>query len=165
MNTAAKFITAFQHLRQDAIPGRWPATTMHVAPHKPLLLISVLDNFLDSPTAPNLIEPALALEARFQAYWDRIMVPPHRSTMALPFFHLKNDGFWSLIPVRGMENALAAPIEPTQSMAVIRRVVKGAILDPDLYALLQQLGWCHHLRSVLIASHFAAELHEHLVTL
>lgn len=44
----------------------------------------------------------------FAGYWARVM-PPHRhGNIAMPFFHLRADGFWHLVARPGQEEALAA---------------------------------------------------------
>ena len=153
------YIKAIMNLHQDAIPGRWPVETNSLAPHKPLLLVSVFDEFIENPRKLNAIEPTLQMEARFDHYWERIMKPAQNTTMALPFFHLKTEGFWHLIAKPGKEAVLLSPLEVNRSTAVLRQVIKEARLDPELYALLNITEWAHHLRSIVIASHFSPELH------
>lgn len=156
----SNYIRRIMNLHQDAIPGRWSRETNDVAPHKPLLLVSVLDEYIENPSKQNAIEPTLQIEERFDHYWERITKPAHKSTMALPFFHLKNDGFWHLIPRPGKEAALRSSAEVNRSMTVLRQVVKEARLDPELHALLSSTEWAHHLRSIVIAFHFSPEVHE-----
>lgn len=155
--TTAEYVEAFQHLRQDAVPGRWSAATMQVAPHKPILLIAVLDQLIENPGMSNLVAPTESLEDRFRWYWERVVVPAHRTTMALPFVHLKSDGFWHLRPV-GAKSLEDAP-ELDKSVNILREWVEGATFDEALYGLLARDRWCQHLRSVLVSSHFAPELH------
>ena len=154
------YVKAMMNLHQDAIPGRWPVETNSVAPHKPLLLVSVFDEFIENPRRPNAIEPTLQIEARFDHYWERIMKPAHKTTMALPFFHLKNEGFWHLVAKPGKESVLMSPVDINRSTAVLRQVVKEARLDAELHTLLGTTEWAHHLRSIVIASHFSPELHK-----
>jgi hypothetical protein len=46
-----RYRQAFSNLRTDAGRTRWPARTRHRAPHKPLLLLSVLDLFAQGAIA------------------------------------------------------------------------------------------------------------------
>lgn len=161
MKESSDYIQALMNLRQDAIPGRWPAETNRVAPHKPLLLVSVFDEFIDNPCKPNLIEPTLQLETRFDSYWEKVIRPSHETTMALPFFHLRTDGFWHLIALPGKEAVLSAPVQVKKSTTALRDIVRGACFDDRLHALLADCGWVHHLRSVVITRHFAPELHHY----
>lgn len=160
MNIVSRYIKAFGNLRQDAIPGRWRSDTNGAAPHKPLLLISVFDEFIENPRKANMIEPTLQLEARFDSYWEKVMNLRQDTTMALPFFHLRSDGFWHLVARPGQEVVLSAPVQVNRSTAALREVVRGARLNDKLHALLGDSSWSHHLRSVLITTHFASELHQ-----
>jgi len=159
MNIVSRYIKAFGSLHQDAIPGRWRPDTNGAAPHKPLLLISVFDEFIENPRKANMIEPTLQLEARFDSYWEKVMKLCQDTTMALPFFHLRSDGFWHLVARPGKEAILSAPVQVNRSTTALRELVRGARLDDKLYGLLCDSSWSHHLRSVLITTHFAAELH------
>ena len=94
VEVVSHYITAFMNLRQDAIPGRWPIETNHLAPHKPLLLISVFDEFIDNPRKPNLIEPSLQLENRFNSYWDRSSAASDHN--GAPVFPLRTTGSGTL---------------------------------------------------------------------
>ena len=62
-------------------------------------------------------------------------MPPGRAgNLFLPFFHLKSDGFWHLIPQHEKEGVLAA-IGQIRSAAQLRETVLGAQLDNELYEL------------------------------
>ena len=54
MKDAAYYVQKFTRLHRDEIPGRWTRTTTNKAPHKPLLLISVADLYVDQPTGATL---------------------------------------------------------------------------------------------------------------
>ena len=100
------YVAQFSKLRSDKSEARWPLGTMHRAPHKPLLLLAVLDRFAEGSAVPNLIEPSPELGELFTLYWARVMPPDQRGSLALPFFHLKSDGFWHLLPAPGKETYL-----------------------------------------------------------
>ena len=102
------YFARLSRLRSDRSPARWGANTKHRAPHKPLLLLAVLDWFAETPPPTNLIEPSLELGEIFTLYWARVMPPDQRGNMALPFFHLHSDGFWHLIAKPGKEAYVAA---------------------------------------------------------
>jgi putative restriction endonuclease len=163
--TAADYIRLFSDLRRDGIPGRWPQETNRRAPHKPLLLISVIDEFLARPDRSARIEVSEKLEAHFKHYWSRVLPQPHKTTMALPFYHLKNDGFWHLQAVPGQERTLASSIQIRKSTRALRRAVSEATLDDALHRLLTRRDWAQHLRSVLVVNYFVPELHSVFVDL
>ena len=76
----------------------------------------------------------------------------------MPFFHLRGDGFWHLLP---KENArLGSQIA---YMTRLREEVMGARLDEDLYSLILAKENRDRLRSVLIETYFSPETRRFLV--
>lgn len=165
MNQAsAGFIKTLMSLHQDSIPGRWPEKTKHLAPHKPLLVMAVLDEFAENPSRARTIEPSAQLEARFERYWTKVMGPSSRTTMALPFYHLKNDGFWTLIPWQEKVSVIEGSSDKLRkSTAALRELVRCAEINESLLQFLSDINWSRHLRSVIIATYFAPELHARLL--
>jgi len=80
----------------------------------------------------------------------------------LPFFHLRSEGFWHLLPKPGKEEALGAASQ-MRSLSQLREMVIGARLDEPLYQLLCVQEPRDLLRSVLIQTYFAPELQNLLV--
>lgn len=160
MHDAGYYIDKFQQLRRDGVPGRWTKATANEAPHKPILLISVMDAYLENPNRSNSIEPSEHLRREFDKYWRRPFSTPRKGTLALPFFHLRSDGFWHLVPVQKPPS-----MDPRidKSFGALQRAVRHATLDVDLHRLLSTPAWTTHLRSVLVAAYFAPELHGHFV--
>jgi putative restriction endonuclease len=154
MKDAAYYVEKFTQLRRDEIPGRWTRRTTNKAPHKPLLLISVTDAYVDQPTRSNSVPLNESLQNRFETYWSFIFTDQRKSTIALPFYHLKGDGFWHLIPA-----AANVPESCRKSLSALKTVVNGASLDDELHELLSERRWANHLRSVLITTYFSADLH------
>jgi putative restriction endonuclease len=56
-----EFIHKFSHLRTDKNRKRWSALTMHQAPHKPFLLMSIMDLIEQGQITENFIEPSFEL--------------------------------------------------------------------------------------------------------
>jgi putative restriction endonuclease len=150
------YVTLFGNLRSDTVTGRWPATTLNRAPHKPLLLLAVLDLFAESRISSNLIEFTPDLGELFTLYWAKVMPPDQRGNIALPFFHLKSSGFWHLLPKPNMEPLLAAS-KQIKSISQLQETAFGASLDEDLYLLVQTQEVREQLRAVLIANYFDAD--------
>jgi putative restriction endonuclease len=96
--TIDHYLKSFTHLNRA--PGRiWTVATKNKAPHKPLLLLALLDLFSQGRLETNFIELTPDLSDLFTLYWSRIVPPGQKSSVAFPFFHLKNEGFWHLVPV------------------------------------------------------------------
>lgn len=152
----------FEHLRKDKNQNRYPASTKHAAPHKPFLLLSVIDLFAEETLDENVIELDPRLLDLFNGYWDLIMPEQRRGNIALPFYHLSSEGFWHLIPEPGSEDV----IEVGRRLRTIRQLkdhTRGARLDDELYALLCDEQPRDILRTTLIEHHFAESVHGALV--
>jgi putative restriction endonuclease len=151
------YLHPFTHLHTDASPARWPARTRHRAPHKPLLLLAVMDLFAEGGITINLIELTPDLGDLFTLYWACVMPPDRRGNVALPFFHLRSEGFWHLLPRPGQE-AFLSTTRQIRSAGQLRDTVLGARLDEELYALLGVEQSRDLLRAALIQTYFAPEL-------
>ncbi len=152
------YLKAFTHLHQDRT-GPWTPTTCGRAPHKPLLLLAVLDLAAQGELLTNFIEPSPALGELFASYWEKVIGPERRGNFALPFFHLRKEkgGYWQLIAQPGQENALPL-LRQIDTLGNLRRVVIGAKLDEDLFLLLQASESREALRRALVQAHFAPEI-------
>lgn len=89
MKNLSSYLERFAKLHSDSSRSRWPATTRHRAPHKPVLLLAVMDLIAEGTVSANLIEVTPDLGKLFTLYWSRVMPPDQRGNLALPFFHLK----------------------------------------------------------------------------
>ena len=154
--TTARYAKRFATLRTDVSRTRWSALTRNRAPHKPLLLLSILDLFEQGRIRSNLIELTPAIGELFSRYWARVAPPDRRGNVALPFFHLRSDGFWHLLPKPGEEDLLAAATQ-IKSLTRLQDVVVGACLDEELYELLLAPEPRGTLSTVLIETFFASE--------
>ena len=156
------YVKLLRRLRSDASPSRWSAQTCHRAPHKPLLLLAVMDFFAQGTITSNLIELTPDLGELFTLYWARVMPPDRRGNLALPFFHLQSDEFWHLVPRPGKEAVLAAARQ-IRSINQLRETVLGARLDDELYTLLGVEESRDLLRTALVQTYFAPEIQPELV--
>lgn len=148
------YIKAFSSLRTDKAASRWSEDTKHRAPHKPLLLMSVLDLFAQGVINANLIEPNLELSEVFNLYWAKVMPPDTNGNLALPFYHLQSDNFWHLLPRPGYEQTLKSQV---RSVIQLREFTFGATLDDELYEILQSEKDRNTLQTVLISTYFASD--------
>ena len=113
--------------------------------------------------AANFIPFSAELRDAFDLYWKALFAQERPSTgPLLPFFYLKSDGFWHLLPVPGQENALAQMRE-IGSMAQLQTLVLGAALDPDLYEMLQEAASRAELRRALLETYFEAPVRVRLI--
>jgi putative restriction endonuclease len=64
----------FSHLRTNR-NSSWTTATQGQAPHKPILLLTVLDLFAPGRITANLTEITPELGELFSAYWTKVMPP------------------------------------------------------------------------------------------
>jgi putative restriction endonuclease len=149
----------FARLRTNRNRKVWSEVTAHQAPHKPILLLCVLDLFDSGEISSNLVEITDDLAELFGRYWERALPFSRQGNLALPFFHLQGDGFWHLLPRH--ENTLLG--SHITSLTRLREEVIGARLDEDLYELVRLKENRDRLRSVLIETYFSPETRRPLV--
>jgi putative restriction endonuclease len=68
------YLVMFGNLRTDRGRDRYPEITCHRAPHKPFLLLSMMDLIVQGWITENLIEPSYELVDTFNTYWAAIMI-------------------------------------------------------------------------------------------
>ncbi|HMA36938.1 MAG TPA: HNH endonuclease [Chloroflexia bacterium] len=154
---AVSYLDRFARLRMNQNTTHWTATTCYRAPHKPFLLLAVMDLIAEGVIASNLIELTPDLGELFTLYWARVMPPGQRGNLFMPFFHLTSDQFWHLVPQPGQEAMLTATRQ-IASASQLRELVLGARLDDALFALLATADSRNALRMVLIETYFAPEV-------
>ena len=156
------YLQKFRQLHTDKNRTHWTAVSTHRAPHKPLLLLSVIDLFAQGYIRHNFIALDDELMELFGLYWQVVNPPSKRGDITMPFFHLHSEGFWHLLPQPGQEDVLAAK-RRTDGLKQLRQLVLGARLDDVLYQLLQDEQSRNLLRTTLIQTYFAPEIHQRLV--
>lgn len=149
MNKDLNFYThKFTKLRVDNAHG--------VAPHKPCLLLSVIELFEQNKIERNQIYLSPELIATFLKYWSNLVTTEHRSDIALPFFHLTGDKFWYLMPNPGFEATIATRTK-IKGLSALRNAVKYAYVDHELFEYLQDAAARVQLAEALIQKWFPAK--------
>ena len=149
----------FARLRTNRNRKVWTDVTAHQAPHKPMLLLCVLDLFDSGGISSNLIEISDDLTDLFGRYWERVLPFGHPGNLALPFFHLQGDGFWRLLP-RREESRIGTQIS---SLSRLRDEIIGARLDQELYEIISSKENRDRLRSVLVETYFSPEVRDRVL--
>ena len=137
----------------------WSGVTAHQAPHKPLLLLCVLDLLDSGGISSNLVEITEDLAELFGQYWERVLPFGRQGNLALPFFHLQSEGFWHLLPRH--ENTRIGP--QITSLNRLQEEILGARMDEALYDLMRLKESRDRLRSVLIETYFSPETRRPIV--
>lgn len=124
-----------------------------IAPHKPLLLLSLIDTIEEEKLTVNRIPIDERLYKRFDDYWKKIV--DYRSSgnkVLMPLHHLKNDGFWSIKSKQG--KILNAAY--TSKKALTADASFGQ-LDEGLFQLLQDAEIRDAFRTVIYLEFFPDE--------
>jgi len=154
MKTLEHYIQAFSRLKRA--PGPFPATTRSRAPHKPLLLLAVMDMVDRKSITSEFISIAgelTELASLFTAYWRRVMPVEQVSSIAFPFSRLRNEpaGFWKIEPLPGKA------IRDVVTVSSLRGMTMGAHIDPELFGFMKDRQARSQLTECLLLSHFSTD--------
>jgi len=112
------------------------------APHKPLLLLCLIDLADGGALAQPLLGKTPELRLRFDSYWS--IVQPRwggRPGLDLPFHHLSSQGFWTALREDGQRSNSA---DTTKSIEI----------DPEFFACLNDKTFRFEARMVLVGAWF-----------
>lgn len=120
------------------------------APHKPLLLLAILDQIEEGGITSNTIKLTPELAFRFLGYWEVVSSRGRSVGRAeLPFFHLQSDGILRHVAVPGLEAALGS-IRPT-SVELLNKVISHAELPEEFFELMRNKHHRDEARKTLVA--------------
>lgn len=128
--TLQKYIRIFGKLRIDRAHGS--------APHKPLLLISILQLVQNHIITNPKIYITPELVALFRENWSTLVTTKNDCNFALPFYHLKGD-FWILVPKPGFENILMHSTG-MRSFSSLNAAIDFAVISDDLFGLMNEIN-------------------------
>ena len=139
MTTLQYYCDLFSNLKR--VPGPiWSETTNFRAPHKPFLLLAVMDSIRRGVISSNFIDitgDLDELDDLFNDYWNRVLPIGQSSSIALPFFHLKNEPFWELVFVPELQGKTNLLPQSVASVKKLRDMALGARIETDLFAFMQ----------------------------
>ena len=122
-----------------------------VAPNKPVLLLAIVELIEQGHIRENKILPSPDLFEIFMKYWS--IVTDRKPNLALPFFHLKRDGFWHLHANAGYETALKVTTQ-LKTVSRLREIVGSASFEDELFLLLTNPHDREVIRQTLIDTYF-----------
>jgi len=114
--------TIFKDLHVDKNKNRY---TCGLAPHKPILLLSILLLTENDRIDLENIKIDLYLRETWSELWSCLEYP-HPGPIYLPFYHMKSDGFWHI-----EYNEQANQGQP-KSVKQINKRIKRVYLDPSV---------------------------------
>jgi len=114
-----------------------------IAPHKPLLLLVLVDLAEQGKLTDKILPLTGDLVFRFLVYWKVVAERrPQRPDIHLPFYHMRSDGCWT-------------PLDENGRPTLERRRAVTAILDDTFLACLNDPEFQRQMRRLLIAKYFA----------
>ncbi len=129
----------------------------HEKPHKPVLLLAVLDLIASGQVTPDRISWSQALRQRFTGYFEIVRTPLDQNTPENPFRRLRTDGHWNAVEIVG-----ALPI-PLNRDPLVGECDKGKVLtsltgglERFVLSATDRLTLRQHLISRYFPSHKAA---------
>lgn len=130
------------------------------AKHKPILLLSVIDLITEGLINNNQITVSEELINTFDKHWDILSSGSYKNRLYYPFYHLENEGFWSVKYNPDFVNSLPGKTVTKQyrpkSLKKLKEAVEYASLDPELFELLQDQNHRKELTDTLVAAWFSA---------
>ena len=147
MKSLAKYLKDFKKLHINKSHG--------VAPHKPILLISILQGFQNGLIDTKKIFITPELVALFKTNWNLLVTTSHVCRISYPFYYLKSEKFWKLIPKPGFDN-IEKMGSIVKSFANLNAAVDYAVIDEDLLILALDKKTNTILQKFLLETYFPA---------
>lgn len=124
------------------------------APHKPLILLSVIQAFEYGLLTDNRIAITPELTSIFKTNWNSLVTTGHTLSFAMPFFRLKNEpgNWWRLVANGGCE--LWVQTGNLSNFTSLSNAVAYAEIDTKLTELLLDTTSRNALQQILLARYF-----------
>ena len=127
----------------------------HERPHKPVLLLSIIDLLDRGLITTNRVPLSADLVATFRRYFTIVARNNDQPSIQNPFYFLSGDRFWRLVPKPGEPAAyVRGRGSRAPSVAELRRSVAHGEFESGLWTLLQEPGPRRQLREALISRYF-----------
>lgn len=144
---AAKYLKAFTKLRVDRSHG--------IAPHKPILLISVLQLILNESIRTHHVYLNAELVAQFRSNWSLYVRTSHDCRISYPFYYMRSDKptFWELLP-RNRYYDIDEMGSLSRSLNKLDEAIECAIIAEDLFQIASVSKWNLMLQQILLDTYF-----------
>lgn len=120
-----------------------------IAPHKPILLLSVLQLYKAGQIENDRVYITPDLVSLFKVNWSLLVISKNICNFALPFYHLNSSTFWSLIPKRDF-NILKISV----SFSSLNASIEYAVIENDLYELMTDVKSNTILQEFILEEYF-----------
>lgn len=130
-------------------------TKYGLAPHKPILLLAVVDGFEQGYLWGKEVPISEELLTSFHDYWKLLVNTPHDANFSLPFFHLSSEtsGIWQLRCLPG-KTVPVTKSNSIKSYRALRETVECAILSDELAQALQNSVQRNEIKISLLERYF-----------
>lgn len=148
VGTLNKYVTAFGNLHRAANGEQWNA------PHKPVLLLALLDEISRGAYPHGLITITPELIAGFRTYWAALVTSEYwKATLQNPFRYLYHEGWWHFVK----HGTTVPPEHQSPSLRFLAEEYDGVRLELDLWQLLQDSHSLNILRNHLLQTYFGKQ--------
>lgn len=150
MNDFNNYRTAFTSLHTAKSHGK-------PAPHKALLLLTVIDMVESGQICEGRIELTDQLEQRFNALFRKYIGKSllFRPDVCKPYYHMLHECFWHLIPKDGHVAVKSEDVRYSKNW--LNNEFSHAQLDAELFELLHDEGVRAQLRVLLISTYLTGQ--------
>jgi len=133
-----KYSKTFLEIRQAVVDGKEIIA-------KPVLLLAVIDGISEGRYGKNHIYLNEWLDIRYKTLMYKYGNQKLSTEINMPFWHMKNDGFWHL---QFVESQIERRFTPSKNW--LRRNVKYAYFDEALWILLENKEWRMKMRDFIV---------------
>lgn len=152
--------SSIKNLNANKDSTTWDTRTYQLAPHKPFLLLSIIDGIeIGWIKSPNITLSQDLIDTFFR-YWKRMMGDDRNTTIALPFFHMKSEPFWELQYNGGMK-----PYKNSPSLGGLLERVAYAKLNDDLFAMLNIPEEKQQIIETILQTYFSTEIRDDVLNI
>ncbi len=142
-----KYVNLFETLNRGFNKG------LGKAPHKPILLLSVIQLIHKGIITSNRIFITPELLLAFKNIWNVMVESGHTANFALPFFHMRSEPFWFLVTKPGRELKVNNS-KSIKSFKSLKESIAFAEIDKDLFKLLSEKSTKDILEQIIIQEYF-----------
>ncbi|MFV8226581.1 HNH endonuclease [Christiangramia aquimixticola] len=123
------------------------------APHKPVLLLSIISLIRKQQITNNRIFITAELVLEFRDIWKKLVHTKHTENFALPYFHMRSEPFWYIVEKPG-KNLILTKSKSIKSFRNLKENVAFAEINKDLFYLLTQSHTSKILETALLENYF-----------
>lgn len=149
-------------LRSEILAMRRGVHRGRTKPHKPLMLLAVIDLLDRREICENRIQFDERLRKRFSQLFAAVRHEGDWCHPSEPFFHLRSSGFWFHKPRRGKEHACSELDTSGGGGGRILENIDYAFFDPSSYSLLMYSDVRRELSQAILLEFFESREREKL---